>query len=637
MYGWIALRAGPLKMFFDPAWAFLRRIRLGEREVLRGIYAPIRDAGWATVSPRVTNLEVEKGDDSFRLRFDVECQRGEVDFAWQGAVTGANDGTVRFTFKGAARSTFLRQRIGFCVLHPVAECAGRSCIVEHTDGAREAACFPMMIAPHQPFLDVRAITHRVTEGIAAEVRCEGDTFETEDQRNWTDASFKTYCTPLALPRPVEVAAGTVIEQAVTLSLKWDSPRQGTPWPLERDRLAGAVMDVSGRPVGPLPWLGVCVASHGQPLSPREIARLKALSLSHLRAELAPGDPGWREQFACAVAEAKAIGAWLEVALLLSPAEAAAAEELRAVKHAADALQPRVARWLVFPTGERAVTPPGLVPLARRFLTGAPIGGGTTRYFTELNRERPKAAELDLVAYSFNPQVHTFDEASMVESIDGQRWTALSAAKFAEGRPLALGPITLKPRSRRPPEGGTPDELPPSADPRQASLFAAGWTLASIAVLAAQGVRSLTYYETTGWLGVMETERGSPLPERFASEAGCVFPVWHVLADLGEFAGGEVVPAVADPLRLAGLLVRKAGRARLLVANLTDEPLEVQVGPLPPLTTLHRLDDSNAAAACRAPEVFRAKVGRILADPHGPKGAWTITLPPYGLARLDARS
>ena len=29
----------------------------------------------------------------------------------------------------------------------------------------------------------------------------GDVFEMEDQRNWTDASFKTYCTPLRQPFP----------------------------------------------------------------------------------------------------------------------------------------------------------------------------------------------------------------------------------------------------------------------------------------------------------------------------------------------------------------------------------------------------------------------------------------------------
>ena len=36
---------------------------------------------------------------------------------------------------------------------------------------------------------------------------EGDTFEMEDQRNWTDASYKTYVRPLALPWPYTLRAG----------------------------------------------------------------------------------------------------------------------------------------------------------------------------------------------------------------------------------------------------------------------------------------------------------------------------------------------------------------------------------------------------------------------------------------------
>ena len=36
---------------------------------------------------------------------------------------------------------------------------------------------------------------------------EGDTFEMEDQRNWTDASYKTYVRPLALPWPYTLAGG----------------------------------------------------------------------------------------------------------------------------------------------------------------------------------------------------------------------------------------------------------------------------------------------------------------------------------------------------------------------------------------------------------------------------------------------
>ena len=48
---------------------------------------------------------------------------------------------------------------------------------------------------------MRAITHSVRPGVRAECRMEGDTFEMEDQRNWSDASYKTYVRPLALPWP----------------------------------------------------------------------------------------------------------------------------------------------------------------------------------------------------------------------------------------------------------------------------------------------------------------------------------------------------------------------------------------------------------------------------------------------------
>ena len=113
----------------------------------------------------------------------------------------------RFSMDGTAHSTYLRNRIGFCVLHPMS-CAGKDCVVEHVDGSLTQGVFPAEIAPHQPFRDIRAITHEVTSELQAEVRMEGDTFEMEDQRNWTDASYKTYCTPLDLAFPVEIAAGT---------------------------------------------------------------------------------------------------------------------------------------------------------------------------------------------------------------------------------------------------------------------------------------------------------------------------------------------------------------------------------------------------------------------------------------------
>ena len=67
--------------------------------------------------------------------------------------------------------------------------------------------FPELIDPVQPMMDLRALTHEPAPGLRVTCRMEGDTFEMEDQRNWTDASYKTYVRPLALPWPYTLAAG----------------------------------------------------------------------------------------------------------------------------------------------------------------------------------------------------------------------------------------------------------------------------------------------------------------------------------------------------------------------------------------------------------------------------------------------
>src|SRR5680860_1556216 len=53
------------------------------------------------------------------------------------------------------------------------------------------------------------------KGCRAKLSFEGDIFETEDQRNWTDASFKTYSTPLSNPFPVLIKAGDLVTQKIT--------------------------------------------------------------------------------------------------------------------------------------------------------------------------------------------------------------------------------------------------------------------------------------------------------------------------------------------------------------------------------------------------------------------------------------
>ncbi|TIX20908.1 MAG: hypothetical protein E5V34_14810, partial [Mesorhizobium sp.] len=92
-------------------------------------------------------------------------------------------------------------------LHPIAGLAGSPITVEHTDGSVVETKLAQLIDPWQPFKDLRAITHEVRPGVTAECRMEGEVFEMEDQRNWSDASYKTYVRPLALPWPYVLPAG----------------------------------------------------------------------------------------------------------------------------------------------------------------------------------------------------------------------------------------------------------------------------------------------------------------------------------------------------------------------------------------------------------------------------------------------
>ena len=62
-------------------------------------------------------------------------------------------------------------------------------------------------SPHQPAMDIRSLAWTLRRRRHDRDPFDGDVFEMEDQRNWTDASYKTYSTPLERPFPVVVPDG----------------------------------------------------------------------------------------------------------------------------------------------------------------------------------------------------------------------------------------------------------------------------------------------------------------------------------------------------------------------------------------------------------------------------------------------
>ena len=641
------LRAGPLTAVLEQG--DLRYVKVAGQEVVRRIYVAIRNRNWDTIPARFAAYEVEADGLAFAVGFTAVHQDGDVDFVWEGRIRGTSAGVVTCSMDGAAGRTFLKNRIGFCVHHPM-ELAGTPAEVERPDGRTEAGVFPELIDPRQPvppFFDMAALSHRVAGELDARatLRFEGDLFELEDQRNWTDASYKTFSTPLRLPFPVEVRAGQRIAQVVTLSVAASAPLEPAGMDLggEADAAVGAQdlrVVVGGDPIAALPHIGLGAASHRQELSTTEIERLRALRPAHLRVPLDLLGDRWAERLQRHAGEAAALGAALEL-------EAVAGDDGEGLDELIPLLATvgaPIARLFVFPAAGRAATGETALSRARQLLDRArlsvPVGGGARANFTELNQNRSTLpfGLMDVVAYSINATVHAVDELSVVETLAAQAATLASARAIVGDRPLAVGPVSLRPRfnpyaTGRLPEP-SPDELPPEVDARQLSLFGAGWTVGSIRNLASAGAASLTYYETTGWRGVVERGENLTRRELFPSQPGQLFPLYHVLVDAAEFAGADLLPvSLGDPLSVEALALRNDSRLRVLVVSFLDEPSTVTVD-LPRFTRarVRLLDETTAEQAAVDGDAFRRRTDREI---DGGTGRIVLELRPFAVATVDA--
>ena len=635
----IDLKAGPLNLFYEAG--DLRYIKYGDKEIIRRIYVAVRDRNWDTVKPVLSNVKMDIKDDSFIITYTVNNIQSDIDFCWQGKIIGNANGTITFSMDGEARSTFWRNRIGFCILHPM-EYASTECKIEHVNGTIEQTTFPKFIAPQliindkpspvEPFSNMRALVYQVKPNLLAEVRFEGENFEMEDQRNWTDASFKTYGTPLSKPSPVEVKAGTKISQNFSLTLKnQDHELKSFK---ANDELTFLIKE---KVIRKLPKIGLDEASHDYPLNEKELERLKVLNLSHQRINLNLYDPNYEAKFDQSSKDANKLGINLEVALFLSND---AESELMAFLELLEKIKPPILTWLIFHK-EEITTSKKWILLARKYLQkynrNIKIGSGTNVLFTDLNRSTVSFEDMDLVSYSINPQVHAFDNLSLIETLSAQPETVKSARQFSNDKFIAVSPITLKmrfnPFTTSPETELKSNQLPSQVDVRQMSLFGAGWTVGSLKYLCESEAHSLTYYETTGWRGVMETQYGSPIPEKFYSFKESVFPLYHVFADVGEFADGEIIStSSSNPLKINGLAINKEGQIRIILANLVSEVQQLTVKNLGSSVNIRHLNESNIEEAMKSPETFRAQNFKKHVTANG---SLKLELLPYAIVCIDS--
>jgi hypothetical protein len=547
-------------------------------EFLRAVAYVVRDRDWGTYAPQIEDLEVEERPEGFRVSYRGTCRGATATLRYAATIEGHADGRLRFAAEAVPEGDFETNRCGFVVLHP-ASVAGSPAHVEHCDGTQVATAFPDLIDPWQPFLSIREIRHPAA-GFEVACRLDGDEFEMEDQRNWSDASFKTYGRPLALPWPFTLPSGVSIEQSVTLSCR--------PLPTSAD--VATPPDQAAQAAGArCPEIGLVVR-------PGEVA--EAIRLGDRLAEVGPqrilcaydptaGDNA--DAFSAFAALQSAYPAAYDLECVVVGTGDLDAE-LSAVAAAVRGSGLELASVAVCPAVDRQSTPPGsawpacppleaIYAAARRAFPDTVLGGGMFSFFTELNRKRPPVEFLDFVTHSTNPIVHAADDTSVMETLETLPHITRSVRALIGGKVYRLGPSTIAMRMN--PYGSRTMANPKGEricmaddDPRQRGRFAAAWCAGYAAAIASADIAVWVPAALTGPRGLVDRESGGLLP------------VGRTVAALAPLARGRVVSANVDlGDGIAVLEVEQGVATTVLISNLSPEAKSTKVaGVMQPFET-----------------------------------------------------
>lgn len=546
----------------------LRALRFRGHEVLRAVSFLVRDRDWGTCPATISDLAVTEGECGFLLRYRARFTAPSgANLDCDISISGTPD-SVTFSADCVSDADFETARAGFVVLHPVVGVAGEPVEVKHGDGSVEHARWPGEIEPWQPFKDIAAIIHRVAPGIAATTEFLGDVFEMEDQRNWTDGSYKTYVRPLALPWPYLVPKREAFSQRISVQIRAGDGAQSAD--ANSDPIAVTLVPTDIR----LPAVGIGLRPecHEEELASLHV--LKMVGAAHLVAHFDPGAGHGIEALKgyAAIAARSGLKVTLELAV---PCERPLDEEMREFATLVDRAGVVLDTLFVCPSVDRQSTPPGsawpecpdladVYVAARDAFPGVRLGGGMMSYFTELNRKRVPDDLIDYVSHTTSPIVHAADDLSVMQTFVALRYVVSTTRAIYGDKPYRIGPSAIAMRQN--PYGSATKENPAglripmaNTDPRHNGQFGAAFALAYAATVAPGALEVLTLSTLSGPFGLLAGD-GEP------TARGELRPLAHVLARLGALSHRSLhAVETSRPDAIVGL----ASSERLLLANITS--------------------------------------------------------------------
>ncbi len=464
----------------------LRYIKLGDEELIRMVYFAARDTTWATAKFHLDTEELKVTNSNTTIYIPGNYKLGDIDFRIDIEIFISDKNEIKFSYKGECISDFMKNRLGLCVLHPIKSSSNANCVTNNLENKK----FPKFIEPHQPFVKISEMEWKTPKGNLCKLKFEGDIFETEDQRNWMDASFKTYSTPLILPFPVQMRKGEKSAQAIDFKFKSLNVNKLSPNEMVNIALGERLA---------FPQIGSCYGLSVQNFNAATNQRLKNLKLNHLHVQINFQFENWKLYFEKAIE----FGIPLELILFLDENSEQPLSELIFNIHQKKVQIDSITIFSTSKIVSQLADWQKFSPILRNQFPSCKLGAGTNQYFAELNRNRIDFEGIDFLKFPVNPQVHAIDDLTIIESLEVQGDMVKSTQSFI--RPpteIHISPIYLKSGTNIKNFNVYPENPENVIESRQFKVLNAGWFLSSIANFGLAGATKLSFYEVFGTLGII---------------------------------------------------------------------------------------------------------------------------------------
>jgi hypothetical protein len=542
----------------DLAHAAIRNVTYEGTQLIDLLYTSIRPSDWSTLGSdeRTEDMQVIGGECIITI---TESLAGAMLATTKVILTSGNTFSVDYQLQGL--SEYLINRWGICFCLNTADWMGSTVaasgnsysLLQNISPQRVINGVTQGLFPASEELHIVAPDQRFIKAVST-----GRVLEAEDQRNWTDNTYKIYSGSLSEPRPFITSAGSIWQQSIKFEV-------GVPNSKESDLAKIMVQEIEA-----LPSIGMQFNTDPF-LSTDDLEKaFVLLDIDHLRINA-------ESLTAQKIATTAASGLILEAALLSSNTGAALQSEVENLSQRV----PAGSRLLIQRDGREIVEAADL-PKNNSLNSYIP---GTDAYLVDLHREKFNFG--NSVSYSMAPTVHSFDTESIFKTLPTQRESIEFVQKNLAPQ-VFLSPITFSTRGN-PETGHSINERIDFASPEMAlhvrSIEGAAWTLGSIFSLASAGAFSGSWHELFGEFGVIYSEAGAI---KFS-------PTFHAISALGAHHSHEIT--IATNLDNSWVAFENREMKTILIASLRPWVLEITSQVLAGYSSIQSLrgDDCERAS------------------------------------------